>query len=67
MEDLRRCFNRNSDGSWLCIQDVNWTGTRTFKIAAGSRFTLGQTVLGADVAATLDAFENTEGERATKR
>jgi hypothetical protein len=63
MEQLRKCFNRDADGTWVCVEDATWNRRRQFLIAAGSRFIRGNEVLGIDVAAELDGYENAKGTR----
>ena len=55
MNGFAGAFNRQSDGSWICVAAAEWIGPMgRIQVSRGSRFFPGTTFMGVDLAKLLD-------------
>lgn len=57
LQSFRRCFVRNDDGSWTCLEATTVVHPKgRIQVTEGSRFYAGTNFMGVDLAAWLDAI-----------
>lgn len=63
MKDFIRCFHRDSDGHWTCIEpcQIELPGGR-IQVASGTRFTAGTRFMDVDIAELLDREYDKNGQ-----
>jgi hypothetical protein len=64
MHNFIRKFVREKQGAWACVEPAEFMlpGGRRIQVAPGTRFTLGTTFMGVDLARLLDEqFERGQG------